>query len=234
KYGEHALTKENERVKYNLQDNFVTKTSMTTGNVPKGRAAADVVVTGVEGARETVKKSLTAEETARGKVFEAMMKEVREEIEIVFGGNSPVSTQGMDSRENAMAMERGVSVEKFMRDGTTLIARNPVDVEGAANGREYVLPNNAISKKGSDVSASESSEESADQGQSPLDLYMAGLKHLAEKLFRNIKLGDLKNHEIKVVATDAPDVDELKRAHVTIQDGLAAFTPPKASSKGKE
>jgi|GEM_PF-4357721 len=205
---------------------------MATGNAPKGRAA-DVVTTGVEGARETVKKTLTTEELVRSQVFEAMMKMVREEIEIVFGGSIPTSTQGMDSRENAMAMERGVSIEKFMRDGTTLIARNPVEVEGAANGREYVLPNGAISKKGSEVSVSQR-EESVDQGQSPLDLYMAGLKHLAEKLFRNIKFGELKNHEIKVVATDAPDVDELKRTHVTIQDGLTAFTPPKASSKGKE
>ena len=206
---------------------------MTTGNTPKGKAA-DVVATGAEGARETVKKSLTAEETARGKVFEVMMKEVREEIEIVFGGNIPTSTQGMDSRENAMVADKGISIEKFMRDGTTLIARNPVDVEGAANGREYVLSNNAISKKGSEISASEENEGNADQGQSPLDLYMAGLKHLVGKLFRNIKLGEFKNHEIKVVATDAPDVDELKRTHVTIQEGLTAFIPPKASSRGKE
>lgn len=184
-------------------------------------------------AEEAVKLSAAEQKDAqkRNVVLDAVMMEVREEIVIVFGGNIPISAQGMDSRENAMAMERGVSIEKFMRDGTTLIARNPVDIDGAANGREYVLPNNAISKKGSEMSVSGGSEEGADQGQSPLDLYMAGLRYLTEKLFRNIKFGEFKNHEIKVVATDAPDVDELKRAHVTIQEGLTAFIPPRASSK---
>lgn len=187
-------------------------------------------------AEEAVKLSAAEQRDAqkRNVVFDAVMTEVREEIVIVFGGNIPTSTQGMDSRENAMAMARGVSIEKLMREGTTLIARNPVDMDGAANGREYVLPNIAISKKGSEMSASEGGEENVGKGQGPLDLYIAGLKHLAEKLFRNIELGEFRKHEIKVVVTDAQDVDELKRAHVTIQDGLTAFTPQKASSKGKE
>lgn len=150
------------------------------------------------------------------------MKEVREEIEIVFGSN--------DNK----AIGTGVSFDKFLADGTTLVARGPVDTEHASE-REYVLANRRITEIGREADALDGDGEdqgNREQSQNPLDIYMDGLKILLAKVLRRVATEQFGDYEVKVVATDTSNVDEVQRNHITVHDGLSTFTPPKVASKG--
>ncbi len=160
----------------------------------------------------------------RDAILAAVMYGVREEICIIF--------DAMDVPPN----DQGVSIEKFLGSGTTLIARSPIDTDGPARLLEYVVSNRAISKKGQEISMAnkEDGQGNMERDQSPLDIYMAGMRDLLKNILRKVELKDFGKFEVKVVATDYAGVDELKGTHIVIHEKLATFTPPKASSRGKE
>ncbi len=187
-------------------------------------------------AEEAVKLSAAEQKDAqkRDAIFAAVMAEVRAEILFVFGRmvNNPIE---VSPREQALQEELGAtSIEKFLRDGTTLVSRNPVDMDGAARGREYVLANRLISAKGVDdkAMASEGIEKGNEgEGQDPLNMYMDGFKLLLEKLFQTVSVGKMKEFEVKVVGTDSSNVVEETRNHFIVHEGLSSFIPQAASSK---
>lgn len=208
------------------------------GSTKAERLERDTNAAEAQRAREAGGESPSAAELAKDIIFTKVMEEVRAEIQFVFGGmeKSPVE---LSARDQALQEEadRGwaSSIEKFLRDGTTLISRNPVDMEGAARGREYVLANRLISAKGTDAKtkATEGIEKgNKDEGQDPLDMYMEGFKLLLSKLYRMIPVEKMKEFEVKVVGTDGSNVDEETRNHFIVHEGLESFIPPKASSRG--
>lgn len=173
----------------------------------------------------------------REAIFTAIITEVREEVGVVFITMKD-SFSGSD-RDRALRTEEEATIDRFLHNGTTLVSRNPSDGDGAARNREYVLANKAISAKGIEARAEAAKGGAAEQGnedesQNPLDMYMDGLKVLLAKLFRKVSTKDLGEFDVKVVGADGSDVNEEKRNHFIVHQGMESFIPPAASSKGKE
>lgn len=167
----------------------------------------------------TPKTPKQIEDPKRSQTIDAIAAIVRDEIEFAF------------SPDDTKAIAKATSLERFLKDGATLVARNPVDPD-AAGQREYILDNRRITEIGGAVEVDEERNGNAQESQNPLDVYMKGLRVLLERVLKEIKTTSFAGYEVKVVVTDTLGVEEGKRNRIEIHDALSHFTPPKASSKG--
>lgn len=159
------------------------------------------------------------EDQKRDKIIDAVADKVRDEIQFAFGSD--------DSR----AMATGVSIEKFLEEGATLVGRNPVDPSRAGH-REYVLANRRITEIGTAAEVGGEENGNVEESQNPLDTYMNGLRVLLKRALKEIETKNFGAYEMRVVATDTSSVEEGQRNRVEIHDNLDNFNPPEVASEG--
>lgn len=167
----------------------------------------------------------------RNEIISAVADHVRTAIEVVFGTKENSIGIGKELRDDNKPK---IDVANFLEKGTTCIDRSTVG-ERVPNEMSFVLANTRISQMGRDNIGEQGKEDEGNVDQSsPLDVYMDGVKYLLGELLEEIQLSDFKGYDVKIVASDRPDVDETKPNHARVCKRLSNFIPQAASSKGKE